>query len=476
MAVGLAAVACSTTPAEDDSGQTEDAVQGGTVDTKHTFAVGVQLANSAVCSGVLIAPNLVMTAQHCVSSSTGGKYVDCQKDQFASAPVDAPDVTITTDARLPGRKQSQYKVAHVVVPESRELCGADIALLVLSKNVPANEAKPATPQLQAMTKDRSLSGKIAAIGFGLSAATKSDAGERRIKEDIPISCVPGGAKDCDGKNGRKPGDSAREFRTTGGVCQGDSGSGAFEQSTLDENNPKVLGILSRVTNRGSACTDGVYTRTDMYATLILAAGIKAAQVGKYPTPAWAKDAGNGGGADDVQQVFEGQDEEPSTPTDGDPGTEAPPSTPPRDGQQKKGGFFGDLDWGKVIDILGGLIPKLTGSDDGKPREDNKSGAPGTHADAGADSGVGTAPSPQSDLPKPAGGDRATSESDDSASSSEDDSTNEDDKEPTAKKKKVDSGGCSLVSASSSSTSASAALGTLGFALLAARGLRRRRKD
>src|SRR5262245_24494181 len=46
-------------------------IQGGMSDVSHSFAVGVcfgQLgACTFSCSGVLIAPNLVMTARHCVA-------------------------------------------------------------------------------------------------------------------------------------------------------------------------------------------------------------------------------------------------------------------------------------------------------------------------------------------------------------------------------------------------------------------------
>src|SRR5215468_3815893 len=88
-----AAVACSG-PEEDDSGdQGGEAISGGQSDTQHGFAVGIQLTNGSVCSGVLIAPNLVMTAQHCVSPGVGGQQITCGQSGFSQRPVRTTDVT-----------------------------------------------------------------------------------------------------------------------------------------------------------------------------------------------------------------------------------------------------------------------------------------------------------------------------------------------------------------------------------------------
>src|SRR5271165_2200535 len=67
-------------------GSESSAIQDGTVDTTHDFAVGiVQMTNQAVafCSGVLLEPNLVATARHCVSQLLSPQ-IDCSSSVFVS--------------------------------------------------------------------------------------------------------------------------------------------------------------------------------------------------------------------------------------------------------------------------------------------------------------------------------------------------------------------------------------------------------
>src|SRR5437762_8849009 len=67
----LLTVACGGTDEASRSeslGAQKSAIQGGQLDTnaKHGFAVGVANKLGGLCSGTLIAPNLVLTARHCV--------------------------------------------------------------------------------------------------------------------------------------------------------------------------------------------------------------------------------------------------------------------------------------------------------------------------------------------------------------------------------------------------------------------------
>jgi hypothetical protein len=83
----LGTMGCSApsgTDDEDKTTSTASAVVGAT-DTGHPFAVGLCLGASgpglctSLCSGALIAPNLVMTARHCVD--TAPNPVDCTKNR-----------------------------------------------------------------------------------------------------------------------------------------------------------------------------------------------------------------------------------------------------------------------------------------------------------------------------------------------------------------------------------------------------------
>src|ERR1700679_4305354 len=81
--LGLLVVGCGGAGATDGGEPTASsasAIQGGTDDTTHRFAVGIARdpggLDQAICSGVLLAPNLVATARHCVASLSS-TTLDC---------------------------------------------------------------------------------------------------------------------------------------------------------------------------------------------------------------------------------------------------------------------------------------------------------------------------------------------------------------------------------------------------------------
>ncbi len=288
LATLVALVACGGPRKHTSTGEGSSAIQGGTEDEVHTFAVAVIMPEST-CSGTLIAPNLVLTARHCVADSGNSDEVDCARDRF-SAPAPASRFSVTT-AKVVRGSTARYRVAKIVVPSESKFCGNDIALLQLTDNVPASEATPATPALDPPMTSHPLYGTtVATLGYGISGPKKTDDGTRRLREDVPIQCTPG-----DPEKSCRLSDfdiTPTEFVAGDGLCSGDSGGSAFDQESFTRGRPVTFGVLSRASETGFKCIDAVFTRTDAFAGLLVAAATEAAEQGGYPLPVWAGGAGS----------------------------------------------------------------------------------------------------------------------------------------------------------------------------------------
>lgn len=318
--VAVAACAATTDDAPDATRTTTAAIQGGNADAADTFVVSVLDSSNDTCTGTLIAPNLVLTARHCISKDSGTSFVDCAADEFTETKA-ASLYRVSTDEE-PSFSASPYHVTKILVPKDAKFCGNDIALLLLDKLVPKTEATPATPALD--PNNASYGTTFTAIGYGTTEPGGNDDGARRRRNGIPILCQPNDGSDCD------PADyemTPAEIAAGNGLCEGDSGSGAFVTSTMTSGSPKVVGVLSRASDDGTDCTDAIYTRTDAFSQLIIEAAALAADAGGYNLPAWA-----GGStakpdaaiADDAATSTE-PDESTTEPTTTDPAPAAPPA-------------------------------------------------------------------------------------------------------------------------------------------------------
>lgn len=279
---------------QDESVETSSqSIEDGTVDSQKKSVVGLAIQRdrgTAVCTGTLIAPNLVMTAQHCVSSidTTG---ISCGQSNFGSI-MSANSLVATTATEIRNIDRSNaYPISEIYTPPGSGVCGRDIALLQLRRNVPSNVTTPLEPRLQTPSRGESYT----AYGYGrdpTSSQTPSS-GIRRRLENLEIRCSASG---CAGARQL----TAEEFLGSDGTCQGDSGGGAIDSQN------RVLGALSR---GGRECTNSIYTLASEWSGWIRDQAEKAQAAGGYQPPSWLDAPGNTDS--DGDGVPDGQDNCPN---------------------------------------------------------------------------------------------------------------------------------------------------------------------
>jgi MYXO-CTERM domain-containing protein len=264
LALGFAAlVGCSGAGGAgttENVGATSEAIYGGAIDNDPSATTGVvalRIGDSSpfeLCSGSLIAPNVVLTARHCISKSiVDTVYCDAKglstNGDHVGADVAPASIRVYTGSNPSFATPAAVGKA-IFHPAGKVLCNSDIAVIVLDTAVPA--MAPLTVRLDAVVK----SGEpVRSVGYG-----KNDAGynlgTRFRKEGVDVLAVGSGISSSATALG------TLEFEVGKSICQGDSGGPAISE---------VTGAVVGVVSRGGGCGDAfghVYTQPSGFQDLI----------------------------------------------------------------------------------------------------------------------------------------------------------------------------------------------------------------
>lgn len=266
-----ATAGCGAESSGEPLGQWASAIAGGYADTVDHAVVGLRQEASEgtyICTGTLIASNVVLTARHCVAETPS--IIACPATEFG--PTVAPEtLLVTTEAVMPSGTTEGYRaVEQVLVPEGAPtICSRDVALLVLTAPIDGAEATPLDPSLDTPTQPDTV---YSAVGFGQTSPDGTGTiGERYRRDDMVVDCagqecIPGFIWD-----GEWVGDA--------GLCGGDSGGPALDAEE------RVFGIASR---SGLNCDAPMYVDLAGWSDWIRVSTRDATTQAGVAVPAWTE--------------------------------------------------------------------------------------------------------------------------------------------------------------------------------------------
>ena len=222
LSLALLLVACT---AQEQTGSSASSIIGGLPGVQGDFPTTVAITNGGLCTGTLIAPDLVLTAAHCILPELVGASSQEQVTSETQVVLDSEYLYAAGGTRM--------RAAETIPHPDFSINGLgdnDIALIRLQS--PVTDRVP-TP-INRVKSDAKIGMSVTQVGYGLSQVGGQEAGRLYVLEDKKAtSCGTFGASDtnllCFSQvDGR-------------GKCQGDSGGPSYATINGVE---RVVGVTS----------------------------------------------------------------------------------------------------------------------------------------------------------------------------------------------------------------------------------------
>jgi hypothetical protein len=250
----LAACGTAAPGPGEPTASTSSAIYGGVEDTgssQNDAVVAIKVGDGQqfeLCTGSLIAPNVVLTARHCVSvinnqaisCDQNGNSLDDGPDLGADQPLASIHVFSGATPSLLGTPDAN--ASQIFHPQSATICNADVALIVLDKSITV-----APPLRVRMSSPVLASESVRAVGYG-SNDQNAPIGTRFRRDDVSVLAIGSTVSASMTPLG------SSEFEASEAMCNGDSGGPA-----IDEKTGAVVGIVSRGGIDCTQQTGHVYT-------------------------------------------------------------------------------------------------------------------------------------------------------------------------------------------------------------------------